>query len=176
MKIGHLQIAFALVLSCIFTSSILLSSHHVAATQSSNPEWTIPVVDPYPVITGEVAEISLNVTHPTGIFIVYFEIEDDNHTMLVIGDTYIYLWTATEVGIHFFEIYMASNNGTWSRTGGSILVVDDNPLTTPAGTTSPTTPPPPSEGMIALWAIGIGIVILIPTAFLAMRREMRKRD
>jgi hypothetical protein len=123
-------------------------------------------------------EVSLNVTHETGIFIAYFEIDDANHTMLSSGDTFIYLWTATDIGIHFFDIYMASNNGTWSRTGGSILVVDDDPITTPTDTTSPTTatPPPPSEGMVALWALGIGIAILIPAVFLSMRRVMQRKD
>ncbi len=90
----------------------------------NGPSWSALSTTPEPVELGTAYTVSIDVTHPYGVFTVLIYLQDDGYTMTRSGDTFTFSGTADQLGEINFTIYMEDNLAYWSEISSSFVVED----------------------------------------------------
>ncbi len=90
----------------------------------NGPYWQDLTISADPAELGTTVTISINATHPYGVFTALIQVPDGNHTMSHDGDIFSYSFTASQLGEVNFTILLQDTLTYWREVRGSFQVVD----------------------------------------------------
>ena len=112
------------------------------------------VLAPESIEVNQEVVVDVNATHSLGIYRVYVEFDETNHSMTGSAGEYSFAWTPSTVGNIDFTIYVHSNGNTWASFSDQVNV-------TAASTTGPTGPGTPVDMTMLLIIVGAAAVVII---------------